>query len=242
MPNHTVLLLAMSAVFAAPAAHADELQNRVLAGMRSSRPDGFRFQRTSVVDRTGAERKTVVEQYDPARPAAQRWHLVRVDGRAPTAKETEKARKVKRGPVPSYAELADWFGAPATRSETTPGYVTYRFAKLPAGAVKIGSHDASANTQAEATVNVRARTPFVERVRFTSAKSFRMMMVASVQSIDVVSRYAALPTGEIVPASTASTLTGHCSESQAAFTPPRRSADFRQHASVAARRRGSVRV
>lgn len=208
MPSRTVLLLAAAAIFLAPAAHADDLQNRVLAAMRASRPDAFRFQRTSVADRTGAERKTVVERYDPARPPSQRWQLVSVDGRAPTAKESEKARKAKRGPAPSYAELADWFGAPATRSETTPGYVTYRFAKLPAGAVEIGSHDASADTQAEAMVNVRARTPFVERVRFTSTKGFRMMMVASVQSLDVVSRYAALATGEIVPASSASTITG----------------------------------
>ncbi|MFV0625451.1 hypothetical protein ACBY01_15760 [Sphingomonas sp. ac-8] len=208
MPSRTMLLLAAAAMFAGPGAEADELQNRVVAAMRTSRPDGFRFQRTVVIDRTGSARTTVVEQYDPGRPSAQRWQLVRVDGRAPTAKESEKSRKAKRGPTPSYAELADWFGAPATRSTATPGYVTYRFATLPAGAVKIGSHDASADTQAEALVNVRAKTPFVERVRFTSTKSFRMMMVASVQSMDVVSRYAMLPTGEIVPASTASTLTG----------------------------------
>jgi hypothetical protein len=201
-------MLVTAVILAAPAARADELQSRVLAAMRASPADGFRFQRTSVTDRTGSARTTVVEQYDPARPAAQRWQLVSVDQRAPTAKEAERSRKVKRGPVPAYAELAKWFGAPATRSEAAPGYVTYQFARLPAGTVKIGSHDASADTRGEALVNVRAKTPFVERVRFTSAKGFRMMMVASVQSMDVVSRYALLPSGAVVPAASDTSLTG----------------------------------
>ncbi|MCG7349657.1 hypothetical protein [Sphingomonas sp. ACRSK] len=230
MLNRTILLVAAAAALAAAEARADELQNRVVAAMRASRPDAFRFQRTSITDRTGSARTTVVEQYDPGRPAALRWQLVSVDGRAPTAKEAEKSRKAKRGPDPSYAELAKWFGAPATRSEPTPGYVTYRFARLPAGSVKIGSHDASADTQAEAWVNVRAKTPFVERVRFTSTKGFRMMMVASVKSMDVVSRFALLPGGQVVPSASETTLTGsllgksgriHATASYAAFQPVR---------------------
>ncbi|MCC2976403.1 hypothetical protein LK533_06915 [Sphingomonas sp. PL-96] len=55
---------------------------------------------------------------------------------------------------------------------------------------------------------MKAKTPFVERVRFTSAKGFRMMMVASVQSMVVVSRYALLPSGEVVPAASDTSLTG----------------------------------
>lgn len=89
-----------------------------------------------------------------------------------------------------------------------PGYVVYRFAELPAGVLKIGSHDASADTQAEAIVNVRGQAPFVERVRLSSSKGFRMMLVASVQRIDFTSRYALLPTGTVVPEASASTITG----------------------------------
>ncbi|MCC2976404.1 hypothetical protein LK533_06920 [Sphingomonas sp. PL-96] len=119
--SRTILAAVAAVILAAPEVRADELQNRVLAAMRASRPDGFRFQRTSVTDRTGAARTTVVEQYDPGRPAAQRWQLVSVDGRKPTAKEAAGSRKAKRGPVPAYAELAKWFGAPATRSDASPG-------------------------------------------------------------------------------------------------------------------------
>lgn len=186
----------------------DELQSKVLSAISASRTDAFGFQRTMVIEKTGSARKVMVERYDPRRPLAGRWSLVSVDGRAPSAKELEQSRKAKRGPVPSYAELAKWFGATATRADTAPGHVIYRFGRLPAGALKIGSHDASADTQAEAFVNVKGNAPFVERVRFTSSKGFRMMMVASVKSMDVTSRYALLPTGAVVPEASTVTMTG----------------------------------
>jgi hypothetical protein len=203
-----VLIAAAASVFSSGEAWADELQNKLVAAMRATRTDALSFQRSITIERTGSARKLVVERYDPRRPVAERWSLVSIDGRAPNAKEADQSRKAKRGPVPSYAELADWFGASATRIDTMPGYVTYRFAQLPAGAMKIGSHDASADTKAEAFVNVKGPTPYVERVRFTSSKSFRMMMVASVQSMDVTSRYEILRNGGIVPQGEASTITG----------------------------------
>lgn len=189
-------------------AHADALQNEVLAGIRATRADSFAFQRTITIERTGAARKVMVDRYDPRRPEPQRWSIVSIDGRAPTPKEATKSLKDRRGQVASYAELAKWFGGPATRSETAPGHVTYRFARLPDGVLKIGSHDASPDTQAEAVVNTTARTPFVERVRLTSTKPFRMMLVASVQSMVVNARYRLLPTGQVVPAATTTAING----------------------------------
>lgn len=202
------IIMGIAGVCAATQARADELQARVLAAARATRTDGYGFQQTTMIDRTGAARKTLVERYDPRRPAAERWSLVSVDGQPPSTKDVAQIRKVKRGPVPSYAELAQWFGAPATRSDTAPGYATYRFARLPAGVIKIGSHDASPDTAAEAVVNVKGATPFVERVRFTSNTGFRMMMVVSVRSIDVTSRYRLLPGGTPVLDVIASTMAG----------------------------------
>lgn len=196
-----------AACLAAPA-RADPLQDQLVAGARAVRADGLAFRRTLAIDRTGAARKLIVERFDPRRAAADRWALLSVDGRAPTPKELADARKAKRGPVPSYAELAKWIGAPATRTNGAPGYVVYRFARLPAGTVKIGSHDASADVQAEALVNLGGRTPFVERVRLTSTKGFRMMLVASLKTMAVVSRYRLLPDGHPAPADAASDMTG----------------------------------
>ncbi|MDH7971823.1 hypothetical protein QH494_06465 [Sphingomonas sp. AR_OL41] len=189
-------------------AHADVLQNQVLAAARATRSDLYAFRRTLVVERTGAARQVFEEAFDPRRPAGQQWSLLSVDGRAPTAKEAEQSRKVKRGPVPFYGEIVKWFGAPATRNDGAPGYVTYRFAQLPPGALKIGSHDASADTQAEALVNTRGKVPIVEQVRLVSTKGFRMMLVASVQNISIGGRYHLLADGYPVPAESSSNLAG----------------------------------
>ncbi|MEH3037112.1 MAG: hypothetical protein PGN23_11605 [Sphingomonas adhaesiva] len=189
-------------------AHADALQSDLLATMQATRADGFAFQRRITVDRTGAARKVIVDRYDPRRPEAQRWSIVSIDGRPPTAKEQSKSLKDRRGQVSSYAELAKWFGAPATRIDAAPGQVLYRFPRLPDDVVKVGPHDASPDTQAEATVNTSGKIPFVERVRFVTAKPFRMMLVASVQGMTVTARYRQLPSGQVVPATIASSITG----------------------------------
>ncbi|MDT9600192.1 hypothetical protein [Sphingosinicella rhizophila] len=86
--------------------------------------------------------------------------------------------------------------------------MTYRFARLPAGTLRIGSHDASAHTQAEAVVNVKGKTPFVERIKFTSTRKFRLMLVASVRSMTITGRYTLLPNGAAVPAEASSLLDG----------------------------------
>ncbi|MES2755376.1 MAG: hypothetical protein V4659_12000 [Pseudomonadota bacterium] len=195
------------AVGAAPA-HADELQNRVVAAARAAPAERHAYKRTLTLERTGTAKKVIVEQFDPRRPAAAQWTLVSVDGRAPTAKELADARKVKRGANSGYASIAKWFGTPATRTDPAPGSALYRFARLPAGTLKIGSHDASADSQAEALVSTRGATPFVERIRLTSTKGFRMMLVASLKSIDVVSRYRQLPDGGIVPGDSISLIAG----------------------------------
>jgi hypothetical protein len=110
--------------------------------------------------------------------------------------------------VPSYNQLAKWFGGAATRSDGAQGYVTYRFARLPAGALKIGSHDASADTQAEALVNTQGKSPFVERIRLVSTKRFRMMLVASVQSMATSEHYRVQADGLAVPAEATSRIVG----------------------------------
>jgi hypothetical protein len=205
-PWISVIAVATSGV--AGAAHADALQDQVLASARATRSDLHAFRRTLVLERTGSARQVFVQQFDPRKAAGQQWSLVSVDGHAPSATDVDRSRKAKRGPTPSYAELAQWFGAPATRSDAAPGYVVYRFAHLPAGALKIGSHDASADTQAEALVNIKGKTPFVEQVRLVSTKGFRMMLVASVESVTVSGHYRILSDGTPAPADSGSKISG----------------------------------
>jgi len=190
------------------AAQADALQDRVLAVARATSPDRYAFRRTTAIERSGAARKVVVESFDPRLASDARWTLVSVDGRAPTSKEVAEARKMKRGPTPSYHEIAKWFGGPASVTPAGPGRFLYRFARLPAGAIKIGSHDASPDTMAEALVNATAAIPFVERVRLRSTKGFRVMLVAKVDAITATGRYRQLADGSVVPDGGTSDTTG----------------------------------
>ena len=201
-----MMVAVAAACLASGAARADELQARVLAGAKTTRTEGYAFRRTLTVEATGEKQKVYVERYDPR--SAARWTLMSVDGRAPTGKETADAAKSKRGPHPSYARLAEWIGSPAARSEPAPGYVLYKFPRLPAGTAKFGSHDASADTRAEALVNAKGRVPFVERVRFTSTKGFRMMLVASVKGMTDDSRYRQHPYVTVIPDEGNSVITG----------------------------------
>lgn len=200
-------LIALATAASATPAHADALQAKIVATARATPTARHAFRRTLAFERTGAPRKTYVEQFDPSRAPAERWSLISIDGRAPTPKEIATSRKANHGPVPSYAQLAEWFGSPATRSDVGGG-VLYRFARLPKGIFKIGSHDASADTQVEALVNTGGAVPFVERVRMMSNKSFSVMLVASLRSIAVDQRYRLLADGTAVPSEATSALTG----------------------------------
>ena len=67
---------------------------------------------------------------------------------------------------------------------------------------------ASADTRAEALVNTAGHAPFVERIRFVMSKPFRMMLVASVQSMTVDNRYERRADGTVVPAGGDNVITG----------------------------------
>lgn len=201
--------LLLSGLLLATPATADPLQDQVLAAMRRTDTSDVAFTDTTRIERTGAAAQVIVVRYDPRAAAGRRWTVVSVNGRAPTAKELAQITKAANtSPLPAYARLARWFGGPATRVAQGPGSVTYRFARLPAGVLKIGNHDASADTVADAVVNTAGRVPFVERVRFASTQPFRMMLVARVDRYVFTSAYAPLPDGRPFATSTDSDLSG----------------------------------
>jgi hypothetical protein len=188
---------------------ADALQQQVLAAARTVSEEDFAFTQTASNQRNGEPIKEFVIRYDPKMPKAVRWTLVKAEGRAPTAKESaEMAKRAGKGAVPSYARVAKWFGAPAERVATGPNSVTYRFKSLPAGTIKIGSHDASADAVTEAIVDTSGKIPFVTRAHIVITKPFRMMMVAKIEKLDIISNYKMLADGKPMIVSTASDMTG----------------------------------
>ncbi|MDB5701626.1 MAG: hypothetical protein JWL66_1825 [Sphingomonadales bacterium] len=202
------VIAAAAAYLTNGSARADALQDQVVALAKATRTDMYDFRRTIIIESNVAKGRAVLQQFDPRRPLDDRWVLITVDGRTPTSKEVEDARNAGRDPFPPYYAVAKWFGAPAMRSETAPGYVTYKFESLLPGTLKFGSHDVSADTKAEALVNIKGNVPFIEELHLASTKGFRMMLVASMGSMTYTMRYRQLPDGNVVPLDAVSDING----------------------------------
>jgi hypothetical protein len=199
--------LSLLAVCAPAVAQADALQQQVLAVARSVGPNDFAFTETTRAERTGKPANSSIARYDPRTPA--KWTLLSTDGKPPTAKQSASSAKFRaKAKVATYARIAEWFGAPASRVATTPTHVTYRFAAMPKAALMMGPYDASSNTSVEAVVNTAGKVPYVERARFTSNAAFRMMMVVKVESFVFTASYRLRPDGRPVNDSVATEFAG----------------------------------
>jgi hypothetical protein len=94
----------------------------------SAEVDGWAFtQRVRTFD-NGKVKLERLERYDPSRPDDQRWELLQIDGKPPTAEQREywekrKNRKAKRRPDKSIEEYFDF--AHATVAKETPESIGY---------------------------------------------------------------------------------------------------------------------
>lgn len=203
------LLASLLLLVSAPAL-ADALLERLVADARAIGPDDFAWTRTLRTEqRSGdkVETRASVERYDPSRLTGQRWTLVSVDGRTPTAKELKDYSKaMAQAVVPSYGRLARYFGGGAQRA-ANGGRTIYRAATLPKGALTLGKADLSAGARAEAVV-AEGPQPYIERLDIVSTKPVRMMLVARVERLDATSRYRLMPDGRPVLAEQVSEMRG----------------------------------
>ena len=191
---------------------AETLKQRALALAQSVTADDFAFTRTSrrVATEGGKdEERVTVERFDPRQPAAQRWTLASVNGRAPTAEELASYNKdsaTRR--APTYGRIATYLGAPATAAAESRGRTRYRITALPKDSIIVNNADLSANAAAEATIDASAAVPFVEHVRFTLVKPMRVKLVAKIEKMEASTRYRLMPNGKPVPAEQVTDLTG----------------------------------
>ena len=191
---------------------ADALKQRVLAQARKVSADDFawtRTVRTEESDGSKTEQHVVVEKYDPAKPADQRWTFVSKDGRPPTAEEETKYRNgLPTRRVPNYGRVAEYFGAPATSALDKQGRTVLSFATLPKGSLLINDADISANSTAQSTIDASGEVPFVEQTRFTSTKPTRVKLVAKIERMEATARYRMMPNGKPAPAESVTDMTG----------------------------------
>ena len=88
------------------------------------------------IERSGVDElksQVLVETYDPARPTAERWKLVSIDDRAPTADEVREIAKARaREIVPTYGRVALYIGSPtAVAQPSANGRALLGFGRLP---------------------------------------------------------------------------------------------------------------
>lgn len=215
MSAKLLLLLTALCIAGSLARAADDteaLKQRVLALARTVGPDDYAFTRTTrgeQIEGATKEQRTTVERFDPRRPAEQRWTLVSIDGKAPTAAETQSyAKGSAKRRSGHYGRSATYFGAPATTTTDDRGRVVFHFTALPKGSLMANDTDLSANATADATVDPSGAVPFVEQVRFTLVKPARVMLVAKVERLVVTNHFRMMPDGKPAPTEHVSETSG----------------------------------
>lgn len=210
--RRTLAIVALALLFGATSDAANALQERVLAVARSVAAEDYAFTRFVRLERNDGGKitqRTELERYDPARPVEQRWVLVAIDGRAPTADELKKyARDTVRRRPAHYGRVANYFGLPATASTDAKGRTIFRFGSLPSETVVLAGNDVSGSAVCDAAVNTSGALPFVEEARFTISKPLRVKLVAKMDRAEVVLRYRMMPNGKPAPAEQMSDVHG----------------------------------
>ena len=192
--------------------NAGALPERIVALAKTVTADDYAFTRTARVEEIQADKTethVTLEKFDPRKPVEQRWTLLEVDGRAPTADELKAHRKeAPKRRVAHYGRVANYFGSPSTTSTGQAGRIVFRFTQLPKESLVVTNADLSSSAVAEATVDTTAAVPFVERVQFTLTKPTRLMVVAKVEQLEATTRYRMLPDGKPVPVEQVSEMSG----------------------------------
>lgn len=189
--RQTLILLSFLTVAAPAAAQADPVLQSILAQSAKAPFVGFeRTVRAEVRADPAREPALVVERFTPRDARSGTWTLVSVDGRKPTEKELEAARKANAtGMVPGFHRLHMVLSAPPARRAEADGRITYLWNSLPEGAVVTPGGDISDKLAAEATVEQAGGKPIISRVRIFAAKPFKIRGIATMHSFDVTSLY-----------------------------------------------------
>lgn len=177
-----ILLFASTAYGAVPPA-----LEAALKSFRSDAPPGWSFTQT-----TTAEGKSTTERSDATKPNFDRWKLVQVDGRAPTADEAkhyneQRSRRSGSGTPPKIIEQFD-LATLETVSETAER-ILYRCALLPSE-----SSDKTAKFL-RATITLHKATQIIEAIELTNIAQFSPAIGVTISELKTTMTYR-IPSGD----------------------------------------------
>ena len=209
-----VTFLPFASFLAADANNSDTtaLKERIIAHARTVTAEDYAYTRTVRAETTEGDKKeesVIVDRWDPAKPLEQRWTLISIDGKPPTADQLKDFRKaVQKRRLAYYGRVAGYFAKPATDAADARGRTIFRFASLPKETVMVNDSDISANATGEVVVDTAGATPFIEEVRFRSTKPTRVKLVAKIEHFETMTRYRLMPDGKPAPIESSSDMSG----------------------------------
>ncbi|WP_448585849.1 hypothetical protein [Thermaurantiacus sp.] len=190
----------MRAAFAAAAAallagslpaRADALLDAIRAEAAALKPGRFERTRTIRDTREGNAPRVEVDRFDPHAPAGRQWVLLSVNGRPPTDEDRRAhARFVAdQRIVPGAWRLDPLLAGPDPSIRKAGGATIYSWPRLPKGALPLSRFDLTAHLAAEATVTEVGGRPTVTNLRIYAPRPFRVLAIARIDRMTVVSEY-----------------------------------------------------
>lgn len=193
------VLLAAAALAAAPAAAAPAI-DAIRAEVRAAGAYAFERTRTITDTRNGGTRRVEVDRYDPAKPEGQRWTLVAVDGKVPTAEQQRAwAKAIADQPIaPGPWRLDPLLAGPDPSARPNGRETVYAWSRLPKGSLPFGRFDVTDRLAAEVHVTEAGGRPTVTRMRVFAPQPFRVLAIAKFDTLEVSSDYARDASGRLV--------------------------------------------
>ncbi|MFQ3665346.1 MAG: hypothetical protein SNJ79_04815 [Sphingomonadaceae bacterium] len=192
-------LLAIAVATAAPAAAAPAI-DAIRAEVRAAGAYPFERTRTITDTRGGGTKRVEVDRYDPAKPEGERWTLVSVDGKPPTADQQKAwAKAIADQPIAPGPWRLDPLLSGGEPKVTKNGQETiYAWPRLPKGSLPFGRFDVTGNLAAELSVIEVNGRPTVRQMRVFAPQPFRVLAIARFDVMTVTSDYARDANGRLI--------------------------------------------
>jgi hypothetical protein len=173
----------------------EPLREAIISDALACDPAGMAFERTTTAVRRGPgmnEKTVTVERWD-----GQRWTLLSVNGKTPSALQLKSFRKASTSsPVPGYHRLAALMAAASDISTDAEGRHVLKIPVLPAGSVRTDSADISGHLSGEAVIATTEGKPWVARLKVRAREDFKLNLLIKVTNFEQISDYRLGPDGK----------------------------------------------